>query len=150
MFLSSIGAARRMGDALFQYRSDELVLLLTATDSESATSVARRIATNLWNESLFRIIATCGHVTLTIATAPRDGQTVRICDRIVRQRHPRSGTSQFRNALGALTTVSNDPASDAYKLGKFSEAARLIERRPKSNEDAVLSLQAPVLPGSRE
>jgi putative nucleotidyltransferase with HDIG domain len=75
--LEATTAACRTGDALFQYRSNEFVLLLTNTDSESAASVARRIANNLSerkSSSGSRFLH--GQVTLTIATAPEDGLTL--------------------------------------------------------------------------
>jgi hypothetical protein len=99
--LESIAAARGTGHPLFQYRSNEFVLLLTNTDAESAASVARRIASILSDRkasSGSRLLH--GQVTITIATAPKDGLTL----------SDLASASSARNTVGPLLIDLGSPS----------------------------------------
>jgi diguanylate cyclase (GGDEF)-like protein len=68
----------RGADDLFRYGNEEFVVLLTQTDAEAATTVARRIAEKISEQTVSALGADDGRIgaTIGVATAPADGITV--------------------------------------------------------------------------
>ena len=73
---SGIRKALRVGDLLFRYDANELAVLLSQTDAETATLVAERTRLALATELSERTEIWPVSVTLGVATAPADGVSV--------------------------------------------------------------------------
>ena len=87
---SGIRKALRVGDLLFRYGANELAILLSQTDADTANLIAERTRLTLATEMSDRSSdAWPISITLGVATAPTDGVSVDDLVRIARGReHP--------------------------------------------------------------